>query len=71
VAWRRIRVELELANVQLGPGLTFGGDSLRERWCLLPMEETMSTVLSVIRDLALNEMSNRGEFDLFYRVVQF
>lgn len=31
----------------------------------------MSTVLSVIRDLALKEMSNRGEFDLFYCVVQF
>lgn len=62
VPWRRIRVELQLANIQLGPGLIFGSNSLREQWCLVPMQETMSTVLSVIRDLALNEMSNGGEF---------
>lgn len=38
---------------------------------LLHMEETVFVTLSVIRDMALNEISNGGEFDLFYGVVQF
>lgn len=38
---------------------------------LLHVEETMSVILSVIRDLAFNEISSRDEFDLFFHAVQF
>lgn len=34
-------------------------------------EETVSVIFSVLRDLALLEISSTDEFDLFYHMVQF
>ena len=34
-------------------------------------EETVSVIFSVLRDLALHEISSTGEFDFFHHMVQF
>lgn len=59
MAWGRFRVELQLDNIQLGPGLTFGSDSLGEWWCPYPWRKQRLQHSVWSGTWPFNEMSNR------------
>lgn len=66
MAWRRSGVELQLAN---RPRFGIWKQQCARAMLLLHMEETVSITHSVIRNLALNEISDRGEFDLYCPIL--